>query len=61
MGGNYQGDPTTNPLLLLPAPYKDGWSIAMSGGGSTLPATGALVLGAHDPGNPTVTVLPRTG
>jgi hypothetical protein len=53
MGGNYQGDATTNPLLLLPAPYRDGWSIAMSGGGSTLPAMGALVLGARDPTNST--------
>jgi hypothetical protein len=52
MGGNYQGDPTTNPFLLLPAPYRDGWSIDMSGGVSTLPAKGALVLGARDPANP---------
>jgi Protein of unknown function (DUF3443) len=52
MGGNYQDDPTTNPFLLLPAPYRGGWSISMAGGGSTLPASGALVFGAHDPTNP---------
>jgi Protein of unknown function (DUF3443) len=52
MGGSYQGDPTTNPLLSLPAPYNRSWSIAMFGGGATLPARGALVLGAHTPKNP---------
>jgi len=51
LSGAYTGDPITNPLLALPAPYQDSWSIAMSGNGATLPASGALVLGAHDPGN----------
>ena len=50
--GPYQGDPTTNPLLSLPAPYRDSWSIAMGGGGTSLPAPGTLVLGAHDPTAP---------
>ena len=52
MSGPYPGDPTTNPLLSLPAPYRNSWSIAMQGGGKTLPAPGELVLGAHDPSSP---------
>ncbi len=52
LGGAYQGDPTTNPLLSLPAPYRDSWSIAMSGSGVNLPAPGTLLLGAQDPANP---------
>jgi hypothetical protein len=52
LGGVYQGDPSTNPLLSLPAPYRDSWSIAMSGNGVNLPAPGTLVLGAQDPANP---------
>ena len=50
--GPYQGDPTTNPLLSLPAPYRNSWSIAMQGGGRTLPAPGTLILGAHNPTAP---------
>ena len=52
LGGAYQGDPTTNPLLALAAPYRNSWSIQMSGGGVNLPAPGTLVLGASDPANP---------
>jgi hypothetical protein len=52
LGGVYQGDPTTNPLLSLAAPYRDSWSIAMSGNGANLPAPGTLVLGAPDPDYP---------
>jgi Protein of unknown function (DUF3443) len=48
IGGSYAGDPTTNPLLSLPSPYRNSWSVGMQGGG-ILPATGALLLGAHDP------------
>jgi len=49
LGGPYQGDPAANPLLALPLPYGRSWSIAMSGGGTNLPASGTLVLGAVDP------------
>ncbi len=52
LGGVYQNDPTTNPLLALAAPYRNSWSIQMSGGGANLPAPGTLVLGAHDPASP---------
>jgi hypothetical protein len=52
LSGPYQGDPTTNPLLSLPAPYRNSWSIAMQGGGQTLPAPGTLILGAADPSSP---------
>ena len=52
LSGPYPGDPTTNPLLLLPAPYRNSWSIAMRGGGRTLPAPGTLILGAADPSGP---------
>ena len=50
LGGAYQGDPITNPLLALAAPYRNSWSIAMSGGAASLPAPGALVLGARGSG-----------
>lgn len=52
LSGPYPGDPTTNPLLSLPAPYRNSWSVAMQGGGRVLPAPGTLVLGAHDPTAP---------
>jgi hypothetical protein len=52
LGGDYQSDPTTNPLLALAAPYRNSWSIQMSGGGTNLPAPGTLVLGAHEPADP---------
>jgi len=52
LGGAYQGDPISNPLLALAAPYRNSWSIAMSGGAASLPAPGALVLGAPDPDYP---------
>jgi hypothetical protein len=50
LGGAYPGVPITNPLLALAAPYRNSWSIAMSG--TSLPAPGALVLGAQDPDYP---------
>lgn len=53
MSGSYPNDPTTNPLLSLAAPYRNSWSIAMQGGGRTLPAPGTLILGAQNPTTPT--------
>jgi Protein of unknown function (DUF3443) len=52
LSGAYPGDPATNPLLALPSPYRNSWSISMAGGGQTLPASGTLVLGAKDPSAP---------
>jgi Protein of unknown function (DUF3443) len=53
LGGPYQGDPAANPLLALSLPYRNSWSIAMAGGGTSLPASGTLVLGATEPNQPT--------